>query len=106
MSAQELSRAVEMLSRQVGHWEAPRWGVLAHGSDATRGELMHGLIQRVADLAADVEGQPRRPVPRLSTDTVLIDQLRVVAADLLAAGPPAEVVAAVVADVSAVRAAL
>lgn len=106
MSAQELSRAVDLLSRQVGHWEAPRWGVLAHGSDATRGELMHGLVQSVADRAADVEGQPRRPVPRLSTDTALIDQLRVVAADLLAADPPPEVTAAAAADVSAVRATL
>lgn len=44
-------------------------------------------MQEVADLAADAEGQPRRPVPRLDNDLALPDQLRVVAADLVAAAP-------------------
>lgn len=50
-----------------------------------RADLLHGLVQEVADLAADAEGQPRRPVPRLDNDLALPDQLRVVAADLVAA---------------------
>jgi hypothetical protein len=53
----------------------------------TRAEVMHALVQRVADLAAAAEGQPRRRVPRLDSDLALPDQLRVVAADLAAARP-------------------
>jgi hypothetical protein len=52
-----------------------------------RADLLHGLVQEVADLAADAEGQPRRPVTRLDNDLALPDQLRVVAADLVAAAP-------------------
>ncbi|GAA2142334.1 hypothetical protein [Glycomyces algeriensis] len=44
---------------------------------------MHRLVQTLADLAADAEGQPRRTVPRLSNDTHLPDQLQVVGLDLL-----------------------
>jgi hypothetical protein len=44
---------------------------------------MHALVQALADLAADAEGQPHRPVPRLSGDMQLPDQLQVVGLDLL-----------------------
>jgi hypothetical protein len=54
---------------------------------------VHDLVQEVADLAADAEGQPHRPVPRLDNDLALADQLRVVAADLIAAAPGATVLA-------------
>lgn len=53
----------------------------------SRGDALHDLVQRLADLAADAEGQPRRPVPRLASDLALPDQLRVVVHDLLRAGP-------------------
>jgi hypothetical protein len=45
-------------------------------------------------------------VPRLVGDLGLPDQLRVMAADLVAAAPPPEVLAAAAADVTAVRRAL
>lgn len=67
---------------------------------------MHRLVQQVANLAADAEGEPRRTVPRLDNDLALPDQLRVVAADLLAAAPPAPVLAAAAAEVTATRRAL
>lgn len=44
---------------------------------------MHALVQALADLAADAESQPRRPVPRLPNDTQLPDQLQVIGLDLL-----------------------
>jgi hypothetical protein len=47
---------------------------------------MYALVQHVADLAAEGEGQPPRRVPRLSNDLALPDQLRVVARDLAATG--------------------
>jgi hypothetical protein len=102
---EELSRAVDLLVRQTGHWLPARWAALA-GGGGSRGELVHALVQRIADLAADAEGQPRRPVPRLSADTALPDQLRVVTADLMAAAPPAAVITAAAADVETVRRAL
>jgi enoyl reductase-like protein len=94
----ELTRAVDLLVRQVGHWTAPRWRGRADG--------VHALVQRIADLTADAEGEPRRVVPRLENDLALADQLRVVAADLVAARPPAEVLAVAAADVRDVRASL
>ena len=44
---------------------------------------MHALVQELADIAADAEGQPRRPVPWLSNDMQLPDQLQVIGLDLL-----------------------
>lgn len=115
MSADELIRVVDRLVRQVGHWAQPRWAVPlddapAAGTDppgstlrATRADLMYGLVQRIADRAADAEGQPRRHVPRLDNDLALPDQLRVVTADLVAADPPAAVLAEAAAEVAATR---
>ncbi|WP_173056480.1 hypothetical protein [Phytohabitans houttuyneae] len=101
----DLRRAVDLFVGQTGHWTASRWAQPA-GAAGTRGDLTHGLVQRIADRAADAEGEPRRPVPRLVADPALTDQLRVVAADLIAANPPAAVIAEAAADVQAVRAAL
>jgi hypothetical protein len=106
MSADELSRAVDLLARQVGHWEAGRWAAPAAAGNAARDDLMHHLVQRIADLAADAEGEPRRPVPRLDNDLALVDQLRVVAADLIAAGAPPATLTAAAAQVTTIRQAL
>ncbi|TDC65701.1 hypothetical protein E1258_04910 [Micromonospora sp. KC207] len=106
MSAVELGRAVELLVRQVGHWQQPRWAASAGGGNVSRADLVHRLAQEIANLAADAEGQPRRAVPRLDNDLVLPDQLRVVAADLLAAAPPAGALARAAAAVTATRSAL
>jgi hypothetical protein len=50
--------------------------------------VIHALVQDLADLAADAEGQPRRTVPRLPGDIALPDQLRVLMADLQSVDPP------------------
>lgn len=44
---------------------------------------MHELVQALADLSAEAEGEPRRPVPRLPNDMHLPDQLQVIGVDLL-----------------------
>jgi hypothetical protein len=103
VSPEELSRAVDLLTRQVGHWEAPRCGAPATTGNIARADLMHHLVQRIANLDADAEGEPRRDVPRLDNDLALPDQLRVVTADLAAAGAPAEVLAEAVTEVNATR---
>jgi hypothetical protein len=61
-------------------------------------------VQRIADLGADGEGRPRRPVPRLA-DTALADQLAVVVDDVLRAGDP-RCVRAVADELRVLRAAL
>ncbi|MDM4722531.1 hypothetical protein QTQ03_24145 [Micromonospora sp. WMMA1363] len=101
----ELARAVELLVRQTGHWQQPRWAA-ATGGNASRADLVHRLVQEIANLAADAEGQPRRTVPRLDNDLVLPDQLCVVTADLVANDPPAQTLARATSEVSAIRAAL
>ncbi|MFJ8577030.1 hypothetical protein [Micromonospora sp. NPDC093277] len=106
MSAAELDRAVELLVRQVGHWEQPRWSAAAEGGNVSRADLVHKLVQEIANLAADAEGGPRREVPRLGGDLVLPDQLRVVAADLVAAGPAESVLAEAATAVARTRATL
>ncbi|MEV0714366.1 hypothetical protein [Asanoa sp. NPDC050611] len=102
----DLGRIVDLLTRQVSHWQAPRWSAPAADGEGTRGDAVHRLVQRLADLAADVEGRVRQEVPRLDNDASLPDQLRVVAADLVAADPPPEVLVAAAGDVAAVRAVL
>lgn len=100
---EELSREVERLIRQVAHWAAPRWAARAGSGDVSRADLVHALVQRIADRAAAAEGEPPRRVPRLDNDLVLPDQLRVVTADLLAADAPPQVLATVAADIAATR---
>lgn len=89
---------------QVAHWTPARWATPAKGG-GTRAEAVYDLVQRLADLAADAERLPRRPVPRLG-ELVLPDQLRVIATDLAAATPPPQVLAAATAAITTTRAAI
>jgi hypothetical protein len=79
VDASQLVRAVDRLVDQVGHWTPARW-------TGPRADAVHALAQRLADLEAGVTGRPVRPVPRLSNDLALPDQVRVMVLDLLAAG--------------------
>lgn len=106
MTTATLEQALERFVRQVGHWEAPRWGTALDGTAGTRADAVHALVTWVADAAASAEGEVRRPVPRLANDLALIDQLRVVVADLLAASPSAAVLTEAAERVTAVRGAL
>ncbi|MEG3632313.1 hypothetical protein [Micromonospora palythoicola] len=97
---------MELLVRQVSHWQQPRWSAAASVGNVSRADLVHRLVQEIANLAADAEGQPRRDVPRLDNDLALPDQLRVVAADLLTADPSEEALARAATEVTATRTAL
>jgi hypothetical protein len=99
--AHELTRAVDRLVGQVAHWHTNRWSTTV-ATGESRADRVHALVQRLADRSADAEGLPRRPVPRIG-DQVLPDQVRVVAADLVAAGPPEAVLAEAAADVLETR---
>ena len=95
----DLVTSVDRLLNQVRVWEQARWS--ANG----RADRAYALVQLLADLGADAEQRPRRPVPR-EHDMVLPDQLRVVADDLLAAGPSPSVLAEAEAAVDGLRAGL
>lgn len=71
----------ERIAAQVSGWGPARWRT-ATEDGRTRGDVMHGLIQDLADLCARAEGREPRPVPRLDSDYGLPDQLRVMARDL------------------------
>jgi hypothetical protein len=94
--------AVDRLVNQVAHWEQPRWWTHPGGGRQTRADVVHGLVQRLADLGADVERRERRPVPRVG-DMSLPDQLRVMADDLVRAEAPDEVLDRAAEDVRSVH---
>ncbi|MBT8227946.1 MAG: hypothetical protein HKP61_22720 [Dactylosporangium sp.] len=100
-----MSAAAQRFCGQVSTWTAARWaGPAATG--LPRADTAHHLVQQIADLTAAAEGTVRRTVPRLPHDGALSDQLKVVVADLLAAAPPAPVIARAVALVTQTAAAL
>jgi hypothetical protein len=105
VSTVTLDQALERFVRQVGHWEAPRWATPFGDTPGTRADALHALVTWVADAAADAENEPRRPVPRLPHDPALVDQLRVVTADLRAATPPDEVLTEAATRLTALRSA-
>jgi hypothetical protein len=71
----------------------------------SRAKVVHGLVQRLADLCASAEARPLRPVPRLENDLALPDQVRVMVADLRR-DAPADVLHAAAADLDATAARL
>lgn len=101
----ELARAADDLVRRLRRWTAASWA-LAAGPEAggTRGDAAYAAVQRIADLGADAEGEPRRPVPRLA-DTVLADQLAVMVGDAVRTGDPTAL-AGTAAELTALRRAL
>lgn len=85
-----LRRESRSLVQRLRLWTPQRWAAAAPGG-GTRADLVHHLAQALADLAADAEAAPRRPLPRLDGDLGLPDQLAVTSDDLARTGPPAPV---------------
>jgi hypothetical protein len=83
----QLSASVRKLVDQVAHWTPSRWAASSE-SGGSRADAVHELVQWLADRSAEAEGRPPLPVPRLSNDLALPDQLSVVAADLVRYGDP------------------
>ena len=76
----------------------------ATGGGPTRAEVAAATVQRLADAAADAEGQQRRPVPLLA-DVNLPDQLTVMVDDIVRTGNPTALRTAAT-ELAALRAAL
>ena len=92
--AASLNREAASFVRRLRLWTPARWAAqLPAGrygiEDAalTRADLVHHLVQVLADAAAAAEQIPLRPVPRLDLDLVLPDQLAVTVADVVRADP-------------------
>jgi hypothetical protein len=81
-----LAREGGLLVERLRLWAPQRWAAAAP-SYGSRGDLVHHLVQWLADRAADLERAPHRPVPRLDSDLGLPDQLAVTVDDLVRAGP-------------------
>lgn len=82
-----LARESRVLVERLRLWTPTRWAAAAPVL-GTRGDVVHHLAQALADAAADLEGQPRRTLPRLDSDLALSDQLAVTADDLVRTSPP------------------
>ncbi|WP_432524175.1 hypothetical protein [Kineococcus sp. SYSU DK006] len=89
----ELVRSVDLQAGRVRALPLTRLERAAEGERRTRAEQLHEAAQALADLAADAEGQPRRPLPVLAVHG-LGDQLAVVGHDVAAAGDAAALAAA------------
>ncbi len=70
--------------------------------EGSRAEVVRGLARRLAELGAEAEGRPGRVLPHVH-DMVLPDQLRVLADDILAADPSADLLHRAAAEVERVR---
>lgn len=83
--AREADRVADRL-RVLG----PRWAARQHAADAEAVAAVRAALQALADLAADADGDERRPVPALALHA-LADQVLVLAheADRAGAGPAA-----------------
>ncbi|BBH66172.1 hypothetical protein ACTI_28570 [Actinoplanes sp. OR16] len=95
--------SIERLLTQVHHWEERRWSQPA--GPVTRAQAVFALAQQLADLGAEAEKTPAREVPFVHA-MVLPDQLRVLAADIMAAGPPPELLTRATTAVTETRSAL
>jgi len=102
LDATALTSATRRLAGRFSRWTQPRWAVSSR-SGRSRADIAHELLQEIADLAADAEGLARRPVPTLAPDSAMGDQLRVLAADLIAAKPSGEILARATALVEAAQ---
>ena len=96
--ARELRRVVARCAAlPLVRWQQP------DADGTTPAERLHAACQAWADSAADVEGEPRRPVPRLRPHG-FADQVTVLVHDLLRVDPTAA--GRVAADLVALRRAL
>lgn len=97
-----LAKEIGSLVQRLRLWTPSRW---AAGCDpwGTRGDLARHLAQWCADRAAELEGEPRRPLPVLAPSLLVADQLAVTGDDLVRAGPGPELVGEAVAHLLAHR---
>jgi hypothetical protein len=102
VTSAELFEATAVTSAELVEATAVTHSQLVGATGVSRSELVQGLVQQLADLGAEAENRPPRPVPHLH-DLVLRDQLRVLADDILAATPAPDLLDRAAAAVNEVR---
>ena len=95
----ELAAAGVLLGR-LRRWNRRSWAAPAGGG--TRADATYQAVQRLADLAAAVEGRRPQPVPSLFGDLALPDQLAVMLHDVCRTGDRAALRTAA-AEIAALR---
>lgn len=81
-----LAKEVGSLVQRLRLWTPARWAAACEPW-GTRADLGRHLAQWCADRAAELEGSPLRPLPVLSPDLLVADQLAVTGDDLVRARP-------------------
>jgi hypothetical protein len=81
-----LAKELGSLVQRLRLWTPARWAAACEPW-GTRADLVRHVAQWCADRAADLEDEPRRPLPVLGADLLVADQLAVTGDDLLRAGP-------------------
>jgi hypothetical protein len=91
----DLAQLARRLVAGTMYWTPAAWAARITSAPASdpgvaprRADVLHDLVQALADLGAEAESRPARPVPRLDNDLALPDQLWVVATDLATAPRP------------------
>jgi hypothetical protein len=98
-----LRRECHLLAERVRDWTPARWRAAA-GRGYSRSDRMWALVHRLGEWGRRAgDGAPPQAVPARLGDHALVDQLRVMAADLLAAPGVATVAAQALADVLRTR---
>jgi hypothetical protein len=90
-----LAKEVQSLVQRLRLWTPQRWAALCDPW-GTRADCGRHLAQWLADRAAELEGGPARPLPVLSPDLLVADQLAVTGDDLVRAEPEPDLVRAAV----------
>lgn len=84
-----LAKELAVLVQRLRLWTPARWAASCEPW-GSRADLARHLAQWCADRAAELEGTPRRELPRLTPDLLVADQLAVTGTDLVVAGPGPE----------------
>jgi hypothetical protein len=85
--AERLEREAERVADRL-RVLGPRWAGRVAAADGVALAAVRSSLQRLADLAADTSGEPRRPVPQLAP-RALPDQVLVLAHEASSAGASA-----------------
>ena len=80
---ERLLAEITVLLHRISRWTVDSWKIRANAR--ARSDAVFALVQRLADVAADAEHQPRRNVPRLD-ELMLVDQLTVMVHDVVNTG--------------------
>ncbi len=93
-----LAKEIGSLVQRLRTWTPMRWAAAVEPW-GTRVDLARHVAQYLADQTAGLEDAPRRTLPVLGADLLVVDQLAIAGDDLARCSPPDDLCADVVAHV-------